>query len=210
MTGLPPVTGGATRIVLVRHGEPDESVRGRCYGRLDPSLSPAGREQMRRTWNVLSGMEIAAIYCSPSRRAIESAEQRPTDEPAVLLDDRLREIDFGDLEGQTYDDIASGCSSIHQMWMIDPTQVQFPGGEDFRAMQARVLAAFDDIRRANDRQTVIAVSHGGVNRTVLAAALHLHPRRLFAVDQAFASVSIIDYFGDEPLVRLVNGLPESC
>jgi alpha-ribazole phosphatase/probable phosphoglycerate mutase len=197
-------------MVLVRHGEPDASVRRRCYGRLDPALSPDGRRQMERTWALLTDLPIAAVYSSPRRRAVESAMLRGADDPAVQLDERLREIDFGGLEGLTYEEIASAAPALFQDWMTHPTQVRFPDGEDFVAMRKRVLAAFDDIRRAHESTTVVTVSHGGVNRIALAGALSLHPRHMFRIDQTYAGVNVIDWFGDEPLVRLINGVPWSC
>jgi alpha-ribazole phosphatase/probable phosphoglycerate mutase len=209
---LPPRAAGATRLVLLRHGEPDDTVRGRCYGRLDPGLSLQGREQMRRTWRLLphSG-PIAAIYVSPSRRAIESVGLRANHRPEVTVDERLREIDFGELEGLTYEEIATRCPETYDAWMTRPTEVSFPGGEGFSGMSARVLEAIDGIRRRHRGETVVTVSHGGVNRVVLAAALDLDPRRIFRLDQAYACVNIVDYLGDEPLVRVINAIaPVPC
>lgn len=202
--GTLPPADGATRIVLVRHGEPDDTVRGRCYGRLDPGLSPRGREQMWRTWQLLSGEPVTAIYCSPSRRAVESASLGAIDGLAVTVDERLREIDFGQFEGLTYDDIARQFPEKYEEWMTRPTDVSFPGGESFGGMSVRVLEAIDDIRRLHRGKTIVTVSHGGVNRIALAAALDLDPRRILRLDQAYSSVNVIDYIGDEPLVRLIN------
>jgi alpha-ribazole phosphatase/probable phosphoglycerate mutase len=195
MTNCVPPAAGATRIILVRHGEPDDSVRGRCYGRLDPGLSPRGREQMQRAWLLLHDEPLTAIYSSPRRRAVESASLRPTENPAVTVDDRLREIDFGAFEGLAYDEIAKRFPEKYEEWMSRPTEVSFPGGERFGEMSARVLE----------------MSHGGTNRVVLAAALDLDPRRIFRLDQAYAGVNVIDYIGDEPLVRVINAIaPFPC
>src|SRR5687767_1757968 len=169
--GILPPAAEATRVVLVRHGEPDDTVRGRCYGRLDPALSPRGRQQMRRAWRLLSGEPMAAIYTSPSRRAVESASLRTADIPAVTVDERLREIDFGEFEGLTYDDIARRFPEKCEAWMTRPTDVAFPGGESFGGMSVRVLEAIADIRRLHRSETIVTVSHGGVNRIALAAAL---------------------------------------
>jgi broad specificity phosphatase PhoE len=159
---------------------------------------------MSRAWRLLRGEPVTAIYTSPSRRALESASVRAIDGPAVTVDERLREIDFGEFEGLTYDDIAKQFPEQYEVWMTRPTDVLFPGGESFGGMSARVLEAIDDIRRRHRGKTVVTVSHGGVNRIVLAAALDLDPRRIFRLDQAYASVNVIDYIGDEPLVRLLN------
>lgn len=207
---LPPVVADMTRVILVRHGEPDESVHGRCYGQLDPGLSPRGREQMRRTWRLLDSQPVAAIYSSPSRRAVESTQLRARDTPSVAIDERLREINFGAFEGLAYREIAARYPKTYEEWMTRPTSVAFPGGESFAAMSERVRPAFEHFRRLHSGRTVAIVSHGGVNRIVLATALDLDARHIFRFDQAYACANVIDYFGDEPLVRLINAVVDQC
>jgi len=206
MIDISAAAAGATRVVFVRHGEPDDTVRGRCYGRLDPGLSPRGREQMRRVWRLLSGEPVAAIYTSPSRRVVESASLRTADRPAATVDERLREIDFGEFEGLTYEEIAKRFPDEYESWMTRPTEVSFRGGDSFRGMAARVLEAIDNVRRLHRSRTVVIVSHGGVNRIALAAALELDPHRLFRIDQAYGCVNVIDYSQHDPLVRVMNAL----
>jgi alpha-ribazole phosphatase len=197
-----------SRLVFVRHGEPDESVRNRCYGRLDVDLSPRGRAQMRRTCRALLAAPIAAVYCSPRRRALESANILTAKRDApVTICDSLREIDFGDFEGLAYADIAARFPALYAEWMAAPTAVAFPGGEAFADMVRRVAGALDAIRAAHRAQTIAIVSHGGVNRIALTSALGLDPAHMFRLDQAYASVTVIDYFGDTPLVRVVNAEP---
>lgn len=206
---VPPPAPGATRLILLRHGEPDEAVHGRCYGRLDPGLSAAGRERMRRTWQLLSDPP-AAVYSSPRRRAVESASLRPEPAPAAIIDERLREIDFGAFEGLTYRDISVRYPEAYTAWMARPTEVTFPGGESFAAMATRVRDALEHIRRMHAGRTVAVVSHGGVNRVALAAALDLDARRVFRLAQAYACANVIDYIGDEPLVRVMNVTSTPC
>ena len=194
----------ATRIVLVRHGEPEESIRGRCYGRLDVGLSARGREQVRLTQHLLADVPFMTVYSSPRRRAIESAGLLAADRAGVTVDERLREIDFGIFEGLTYDEIARRFPEKYEEWMKRPTDVAFPGGETFAAMAARVRHAFDDLRRTHMGQVIVVVSHGGVNRVALASALGLDLGRIFRLDQAYACVNVVDYFPDESVVRLVN------
>jgi alpha-ribazole phosphatase/probable phosphoglycerate mutase len=198
-----------TRLVLVRHGEPDDSVRGRCYGRLDPGLSPRGEEQMRTVKRLLRGLPISRVYSSPRRRALESARLLAPARIDTVVDDRLREIDFGELEGLMYDEIATRFPGTYAEWMRHPTVVVFPGGEPFPAMSGRVRDALDELRRAHSGELVVVVSHGGVNRIVLAHALGLEPAWIFRLDQGHGCVNIIDFFGDDALVRAINLQPWS-
>jgi broad specificity phosphatase PhoE len=191
----------ALRIVLIRHGEPEASATGRCYGKMDVGLSDVGRSQMKRVAGALRSASIAAVYASPRRRARESAEGLSSD---VVVDARLSEIHFGELEGLTYDEAAERYPTLYKRWMDHPTEVEFPGGEGFGAMKLRVLEAMGAIRNAHSDQTVAIVSHGGVNRIVLADALGIEPRNIFHLDQSHAGVSIVDDYDDYSLVRLMN------
>ena len=202
MPTLPP--GVTVRLVLVRHGEPDEQIRGRCYGRLDVGLSDRGRQQVINAGDFLCPLGISAIYSSPRRRALESAQVLAEARCPVNVDDRLGEIDFGDFEGMSYDDIARRFPDLYDEWMARPTVVKFPGGESFADMQVRVSEALGDLRRAHENSTVAVVSHGGVNRIALAAALGLAPGHMFRIDQAYACVNVIDYLPQDPVVRVVN------
>ncbi len=200
---LPP--GVTVRLMLVRHGEPEDAARGRCYGKLDIGLSERGREQVRRTTRWLENTPVAAIYTSPRRRARESAEitgnQLLRD---VYVEDRLCEIDFGEFEGMTYDEVAERYPEKYLAWMNRPTEVIFPGGESFEQMRERVTCAAAQILGSHTGQTIVLVTHGGVNRIILAEALRMESRDIFRLDQAYAAVSMIDYYNEMPVIRLVN------
>ena len=65
--------GVGLRLILIRHGEPEASAKGRCYGKLDVRLSETGRAQMTRVADALASTAVDAVYASPRRRARESA-----------------------------------------------------------------------------------------------------------------------------------------
>jgi probable phosphoglycerate mutase len=165
---------------------------------------------MRRAWVLLGNQSPSAVYSSPSRRAVESSALRPTATPLVTVDERLREIDFGALEGLTYDDIAARYPHTYAEWMTRPADVVFPEGESFARMSARVREALEEMRQKHCGQTVVAVSHGGVNRIALADALELDRRRTFSVAQAYACVNVIDYGGGQPVVIVMNVSVQPC
>lgn len=165
---------------------------------------------MRQTWMLVGDPPPDAIYSSPSRRAVESAALRGACSPAMRIEECLREIDFGELEGLTYHDIELRYPETYAAWMTRPTDVTFPGGESFASMTARARGALEHIRRTHAGNTVVIVSHGGVNRVALAAALDLEPPRIFRLAQAYACINVIDYLDDEPLVRVVNATFQAC
>lgn len=202
---LPPET---TRLVLVRHGEPTEESRGRCYGRLDVGLSARGLEQAKRTAAWLAEAPLAAIYASPRARAVESA--RPIAAARRLeveVREAFREIDFGALEGLTYDEAAARHPEFYQAWMTRPTTVTFPGGESYTLLRRRVLDEATALRARHAGCAFAIVAHGGVVRALLADALGLPDEHIFRLAQDFAAVSVIDHLPGSAVVRLSNGRP---
>jgi len=191
-----------TRLLLIRHADPDEDARGRCYGRLDVGLSPAGLASAERLAESLRAVALDAVYVSPRLRAVQTAAALGA---SRSVDDRLRELDFGELEGRTYDEIEREQPEFFRTWMATPTLVRFPGGESYAELRERVSAAVDDIVAANDDRTVALVSHGGVIRAALAATLGLPDERAFALDVGYARISVVDWFDGTAVVRLVNG-----
>jgi alpha-ribazole phosphatase/probable phosphoglycerate mutase len=197
-----------TRFWLIRHGEPAEEMRQRCYGSLDVGLSETGRAQMAQVAEDLRAEPIAAIYSSPLSRALESARIfAAVHGCAVEVVADLRELDFGDLEGLAYDEIAARYPDFYREWMARPTEVRFPNGESFSEMQGRVLRAFDAIQQMQQRQTVAIVSHGGVNRILLAWALQIPNDCLFRLAQDYAAASLVVIVDDLPSVQLMNRQP---
>jgi len=200
--------GVGLRWILIRHGEPEASAKGRCYGKLDVGLSDVGRAQMARVSEAFgaSVTTLDAVYSSPRQRAREGAEILSGEsERDVSVDRRLSELDFGKLEGLTYEEVAEQFPDLYNRWMREPTEVKFPGGESFAEMKVRVLEALSVIRDRHSEQTIAIVSHGGVNRIVLAEALTIDAGSIFHLDQSHAGVNIIDDFDDYSVVRLMNG-----
>jgi alpha-ribazole phosphatase len=190
-----------TRFWLIRHGEPEEHARNKCYGSLDVGLSAAGREQMAQVAAYLRDEPIAATYTSPRTRAREGAE---TLSRSVEVIEDLREIDFGDFEGLGYDEIAVRYPQLYAAWMETPTEIRFPNGESFPEMRSRVLKAFESIRRENENQTVAIVSHGGVNRILLSWALEMPDHCLFRLAQGYAAINLLAFSDGVPIVQLLN------
>jgi broad specificity phosphatase PhoE len=201
----------ATRLVLCRHGEPDHDFRGRCCGRLDLVLSAHGRQQANALAVRLSELPLAAVYASPARRALQTAHPiasahglSPIEHPA------LQELDFGELEGLTYDEIATRHPQLYATWMREPSRVSFPGGESYRDLRARVLTAAAELSERHRGATFAAVTHAGPIRALLASSLAMVDEAIFRLDQQHGAISIVDWLEDTPIVRVVNADPVSC
>jgi alpha-ribazole phosphatase len=180
------------RVWLIRHGEPVEEAKGRCYGSLDFGLSALGRDQMQQVARFLNSEPISAIYSSPRLRAREGAAILASGDlrPVEIIDD-LREIAFGDFEGLTWDEIAAQYPVLYRQWMERPTETRFPNGEAFPEMRDRVLRAFESILRRHEDQTVALISHGGVNRVLIAGALQMPEKEIFRLAQDYGAINLL-------------------
>ena len=116
----------------------------------------------------------------------------------------LRELDFGELEGRAYDEIAVSDPELYEQWMTTPTTVRFPGGESYADLQERVDAGIASLVEQDDGGLVVVVTHGGVVRAVLRSVLGFPAERIFRIAVEPASVTTLDWADCEPLVRAVN------
>ena len=191
-------------LLFLRHAEPEEDSRGRCYGSLDVGLSRAGAEHAERLARELAGLPLDAVYSSPRRRALDTAAPIAAVHNLVPeADNRLRELDFGILEGRRYEEIERSEPELFCAWMETPTEVSFPGGESYADLRRRAVAACDEIRRRNP--CALVVTHGGVVRAVVSECLAIPAALIFRLDQSYGGLTVVDWIEETPILRLLNG-----
>ena len=107
-----------TTILLARHGETEWNREGRFQGHADPPLNATGRAQAAELAAGLKGVELAAVYSSPLRRALETAELVAAEhglEPVAV--DALREVDVGFWEGLTRPEVEARFPEQLARWL---------------------------------------------------------------------------------------------
>jgi broad specificity phosphatase PhoE len=169
-----------TTILLARHGETDWNREGRFQGHADPPLNRTGRAQAVDLSVALMAEQLAAVYSSPLRRALETAEVLATShglEP-VPVDD-LREVDVGSWSGLTRAEVEERFPAQFARW-LDYGQ-GWEDGETYEEMGRRAVDALLRLAAAHDGERVLAVTHGGPIRAAFAFAdgtTHAEARRL--------------------------------
>jgi alpha-ribazole phosphatase len=195
----------STVLWLVRHPEPEESARGRCYGTLDVGLSPEGLRDAEVLAEALAEEPFAAVYTSPRTRCTYPAGKIASKCGCPLeVVEGLRELDFGDFEGRTYDEVATLHPELYAQWMERPTELEFPGGESFAQMRTRVLATSAELRRRHAGQSILCVTHAGVIRTVVAEVLGLPAANMFRLAQDYGGLNIVRYHTGSASLELLN------
>ncbi len=150
------------RLYLIRHGETNSNKDFRFIGNTDDPLSEEGLVQAKETADSLIGVDIKAVYSSDLKRAMQTAEIiAKSHSLEVKAKNSLREIDFGDWELLTYDDIDVLYHDIFKRWLADPVNTQIPGGESWKQFRGRILFAVKEIVDQEKDGNVIVVLHGG-------------------------------------------------
>lgn len=142
-----------TRLWLVRHGATAWTEEGRFCGWSDIPLSDLGRDQVASLRPALDDLEFDSISTSDSRRATESAEIAVG---GATPDRRLRELDFGELEGRTWEE----CSLAQQEELVGFDGFVAPGGESVAQLELRVRDFIGELRHGKH----LIFTHGGVIR----------------------------------------------
>lgn len=199
------------RIVLVRHGETAWNVDGRHQGRsCDVGLSAAGRAQARALADRLAGQAWTRVASSPLKRARETAEiVLGGPDPRMILDPDLEEISHGAWEGLLASEVADRWPDLQRAWRERPDQVRLPGGETLAEVQARAWTALVRLTEGlTCDETLLVVTHDGVNRVLLARVLGLPLARVWAFRQAPTALNLLE--GPEPEALAVLRLNDSA
>ena len=156
---------------LVRHGSTDWSGQRWC-GRTDLPLNGRGRAEADALAGVLAGplSPGTVLMSSPLRRALETAHRlAAVTGSTAIVDGRLREVDFGDLEGLGWSELEAREPDIAKAIATGTTSIDWPGGETGREVAARVGDLWQEVESESD--DVVLVSHGGAIREMLRQAL---------------------------------------
>ncbi|MEV0423111.1 bifunctional RNase H/acid phosphatase [Streptosporangium canum] len=201
-TGWRAPTTVATSLLLLRHGETPLSVERRFSGLGDPELTPNGIAQAEAAAARLSREPygIQVVVSSPLKRARATAEivaARLGLE--VIVEEGLREADFGDWEGHTFTEIQRRWPDALAAWLADPSAAP-PGGESFGVAARRVQATGDRLVERYEGRTVLAVSHVTPIKMLLQSALLAPLAALYRMHLDLAALSLIEYYADGPAV----------
>jgi probable phosphoglycerate mutase len=206
-------TATATTLVLVRHGVTAHTVARRFSGGVggsDPGLTDEGREQVRATADWLSPLAegISGVVTSPVRRTRESAEilgERLGRK--VSTEAGLAEMEFGSWDGLTFAELRERHPGELDAW-FGSLDTPAGGGESFRVVEARVLAALDRVLEEHAGGTVVVVSHVTPISVLVARALAAPLESVYRMELAPASVSVLSFLDDgRAILRMFNARP---
>lgn len=145
----------------MRHGATDWNLQGRCQGSTDRNLSDVGIRQAEQIATLFSKENIHALYSSNLRRAVQTAEliSQPHNLP-VMIEDDVRELDHGELEGLTFNEIKKSYGEFLTRWRSEPAEIRVPGGERLTDVAERAWNGLSQIvERHPQAERILVVSH---------------------------------------------------
>lgn len=186
-----------TRLYLVRHGATQLTAEDRFSGSVGVDLSDEGRAQAQRLAARLAGHEIAAAFCSPLSRTLETAEIIAKPHALTpIVRDGLREISHGHWEGITRQQVEEQFAEEYAAWDSDPFTFAPEGGESGISVLARALPVIREIVLRYEGQNVLVVSHKATLRLIISSLLGFDARGYRdRLDQAPACLNILDFKG---------------
>ncbi len=196
-----------TRLHLIRHGEVEGAEEKRYNGQNDVDLTPKGMAQIGFLQMRIKKFPVSAVYCSDLSRCVDGATLLAAGyDLQPITNPELREIDAGDWQGMTWDEILKKHPKLWKKRLKDIVNVPFPNGENLLDVAKRIRPVIQELVDKHQGEEIVVVAHGGVNRIVLLDAIGAPLESLFSIEQDFGCLNSIDYYADgNSVVRLLNG-----
>jgi len=148
------------KIYIVRHGETALNAKGIMQGRLDEPLNKNGRDLAVMTGKAMKGIHFDCCISSPLGRAKETANiilRESENDISYSIDNRIIEIDFGDLEGKKLSEIGEESYKFY----MDPFHFAgFPNGETIQDVCCRTQEFLKELIVRDDGKTYLISTHG--------------------------------------------------
>jgi len=186
------------RLHLIRHTSLNVPA-GICYGQSDVDVSDNFHMECDSLKVKLAQVKFDAVYASPLQRCTKLAHALGLGE--VQLDERLKELHFGDWEMQAWDAIPR---DVFDVWASDYANLAPPNGESFSQLHFRTKRFVEDVSSHSQGKEIAVVTHGGVIRALLADVLNMPLKGLFRMEIDHASVTQVSFDGEVPRIQFMN------
>ena len=149
------------KIYIVRHGQTDWNLEHKAQGQTDIPLNASGIKQAKELRDKLVSYDFDSCYCSPLKRAVQTAEIVTDGRFKIIFDDNLKERSFGELEGT---DPRSWNIGDDYSRKINTGEYGIEPIKDVLARSKKVLERVKTENPANAK--VLIVGHGTLLKTL--------------------------------------------
>ena len=177
-------------IILIRHGQTEDNVN-RIFSTKNTRLTEKGREQIKKTKTYVDTLFFDKVYVSPLCRAIETMKILGLE---GKKEERIKEVDFGLFEGNTYEAIKEKYPDEVEQWNEDYINYVTPKGESIKLAYERVTSFLEEISQKDE--DVVLVCHDGVTRIALSWVFdNVNCFFKFKVENGSVNIISIDEYG---------------
>lgn len=193
-----------TTLLLTRAG-PVVNPEHRLYSHPGLPLAEEGRRSLLALVGLLRRYPVAWVYAADSRAEAEAARLlgQALGVPYTLLPE-LRERSWGDWEGLAFPEAQAGFPEAVSAWLADEAGFAPPGGESVRAAWERGKGALRALLARHRGQALLVVGNCTLNRAALSLALPLPPEEGLRLEQDYAKLTVLDFYGEEGVVKALN------
>jgi alpha-ribazole phosphatase len=151
------------RLIIARHGQTEGNKKRLLQGFLDIGLNEEGKKQAEKLAERLKNHNIEIMFVSPLKRARQTAEQIKKFHPKakVIIDEDLKEINFGIFEGLSKEEIKKKYTRMYEEREKDKFNYRSPEGESIADVEKRAIKMLDKVLKT--KKDSIIVAHGTLN-----------------------------------------------
>ncbi|MCX6823126.1 MAG: histidine phosphatase family protein [candidate division SR1 bacterium] len=141
----------SVKITYFAHGTTVDNEKHISSGWSDAPLSDLGIQQSKDLQKQINLADFAVVFCSDAQRSVHSATLAFENIVPMIQDPRLRECNYGTLNGTSSD-------------IVEPLQeanfdTKFPEGESYEDVKARIADFLDYIKKNYDGKHIAIVGH---------------------------------------------------
>lgn len=189
-------------LVFIRHGVTELNNKGVYFGQLNPSLSDDGVKQLEKTKKILANIEYEIIYSSSLKRASETAQIVNIRRKEIVLDERLKELNFGIFEGYSYDELLKNFPLELAKSERDWKKYNYVTGESVEELQSRAVEFVEEIK--TEKGVKVIVTHWGIINSILSYYFSNELDSYWKFDVKNGGVVIIEFVDNFPILKGLN------
>ncbi|WAM32855.1 histidine phosphatase family protein [Caldicellulosiruptor morganii] len=195
------------RIYLIRHGETDWNRYNKVQGSIDTDLNETGIQQAKKLAERLKNEKIDIVFSSTLKRAYLTANEIKAFHPEIplRLTERLNEMNFGEWEGLSFDELEKKYSETYRLWKENPDRATFPGEGSLYNVMERVKSFFEEVLNES-YSNIVVVTHGGIIKLSIIYLLELPFDFYKKCWIGNASLSIVDIKENRRMLSLLNDM----
>ena len=183
------------KIILIRHGSIEDKYRAQYIGSTDVPLSEKGFKDSEAIREYIADIDCDHIFASPMLRVRQTLETALPAEKIKTVEyfDNIREINFGDWEGKTIEEINELYPEQVNDWIKTLNEFGFPNGSSYKDFH-NGIEKFKETLVNSTGSTIMVFTHGGVILSLICSILGLEKEKMLAFKTNRGAITTFDLF----------------